>query len=251
MLISRLCFIPLLIGMLLIDAPATGAENSRNWPRIYTHGPGCGRYVALTFDDSPMPDAMELLDVLDELDVKATFFVNGLFAEWHPALLQEIASRGHEIGSHSYDHPDMTEVDDIELRMQFDLTNQLIRGFTGIIPHLFRPPGGHYDSRVVDAAYAHELTTALWTVNAADYADLTSSQIASRVLRGTRRGGIILMHDGIKATRNALPEIVQTLRRRGYTFVTVGDMLRLTHGECPWREYDEEGLVPIQILPHL
>jgi peptidoglycan/xylan/chitin deacetylase (PgdA/CDA1 family) len=214
--------------------------DSATWPKIYRSGPSHEKYAALTFDDAPLPGLEELLGILEDLDVRATFFVEGVFASWRPHMLKAIADAGHEIGNHTYDHPDMTRVSDEELGRQLDLANQIIESQTGITPHLFRPPGGRHDSRVVDAAYERELTTVLWTVSCSDYREPSPAYIVDRVLSGVRPGGIILLHDGVGSTREALPEIVRTLRGRGYVFVTVGEMLEMTHGKCPWVGEAEE-----------
>jgi peptidoglycan/xylan/chitin deacetylase (PgdA/CDA1 family) len=227
------------------------ADESTAWPSIYRHGPTTGKYVALTFDDAPMANELELLDVLDGLNVKATFFVVGTCADDHPELLIEIVQRGHEIGSHSWDHPNMTRLTDEELVSQYVRTNLIIRSITGVIPHLFRPPGGNYNSNTVATGYGEELVTVLWTANSGDYTGLTPSQIANRVLGRVSPGGIILLHDGVIPTQEALPVIVNTLRSRGYTFVTVGEMLSMTHDDCQWEEYDLEAIQPPLMCPHL
>jgi len=117
---------------------------------------------------------------------------------------------------------------------QLDSANRMIKEITGITPHLFRPPGGDYNQRVADVAFGRQMTTVLWTVSCADYLEPPTATIVSKVLAETKPGGIILLHDGIKHTREALPEIVNTLRARGYTFITVGEMLKMTNGACQW-----------------
>jgi len=235
-IIGVFSFLIALIG----DPASIGlAQDSLEWPHVYRQGPGDGRYVAITFDDAPTPDTGELLAVLDSLDVRATFFVEGEFASWRPSLLQDIVNAGHEIGNHTYNHPNVTKVNDETLADELDSTNELIQTLTGVIPHLFRPPGGHYDSRVSDAAYASEMVTVLWSVNTSDYKGISSSEICSRVVTNVRPGAIILLHDGVDNTRRALPSIVNRLRERGYTIVTVGEMIEMTGGPCPWVEHDE------------
>ncbi len=242
-----------LLSLLVLCYPdgATADELAQSWPRIYSQGPSTGRYIALTFDDVPMAGCEELLQILDELDVSATFFVEGVFAVEKPWLLSAIHGAGHELANHSYTHPDMTTLDDAEIYEELNRTNELIRSQTGVIPHLFRPPGGQYNQRVVDAAYGLEMVTVLWTVNTADYLFNDPSRIVSRIMDHVGSGANILMHDGVEATREALPEIVSTLRQQGYTFVTVGEMIELTYGECPWRQYDLTIADSYTILGHL
>lgn len=241
----------LLLSLIVCTAPAEADVSGSAWPNIYYQGPSTGKYVALTIDDAPMATTVEMLDILDELGIKATYFISGAFADREPELLREIALRGHELGSHSYSHPNMTEIDDDRLHIEFEWTNSVITEITGIIPHLYRPPGGNYNNHTVEVAYSYELVTVLWTANSADYTGLTPSQIRSRVLGRIGPGGIILVHDGLETTREAVPGIVSTLRERGYTFVTIGQMLEMTHTECPWEIYAEDVIESFDVVAPL
>jgi peptidoglycan/xylan/chitin deacetylase (PgdA/CDA1 family) len=228
--------VAILICLTLIPCGLRAEEtlNQPNWPRTISHGSSDDLTVAFTFDDAPMPDGLALLDVLEQLDIHATFFVEGAFVSKRPDLLREIDRRGHEIGNHTYDHPNMKHVGDPERTSQLDRTNQLVQQTIGKTPHLFRPPGGNYNTRTVDIAYSMQMTTVMWNVCCEDYRDPSTAYIVSHVLSAVRPGSIILLHDGVKNTREALPEIVNTLRNRGYRFVTVGEMLGEIYGPCPW-----------------
>ena len=229
----------------------TSASEQKHWPRLIYSGPSTGKYIALTFDDSPMVETPELLRLLDELDIKATFFVTGANAEIRPETLKSIVESGHEIGNHTYSHPNVAKIDNDELENEIAVTNDIIRTWTGVIVHLFRPPGGHTNSHITHTIYENDMTTVLWTANGADCTGITSSQIASRVLRKCKPGGIILLHDGLKPTRDAVRAIVGTLREKGYTFVTVGEMIEMTYGECPWPKNGESGTLKPDDLPTL
>jgi len=210
------------------------------YPSVFRQGTSEGNYLALTFDDSPMPETAELLRILDELDVRATFFVCGNYATWRPELLEAIAAAGHEIGNHTYDHQNLTRVDDETLRDELSRTNRVVKAVTGVAPHLFRPPGGNYDSRIVEEAYHQEMTTVMWSVSCSDYRNPPVSQLTSCIVRSVRPGAVILLHDGKRSTLRALPEIVRELREEGYVFVTVGELMQLTSGMSLWPELQEE-----------
>jgi len=224
----------LAVWLLVIPSVLMADETFPNWPPVYYQGPTDGKFVALTFDDAPMNGCPELLDILELCNVHATFFIEGVFAEQEPDVMASIYTHGHELANHSYNHPDMTTLDDATLINELMSTNDLIRNHTGIVSHLFRPPGGQYDSRVIDATYANKMVTVLWTINTSDYQVSDPSRIVSCVIDNISPGAIILMHDGVASTREALPEIIERLRSDGYTFVTVGEMLEMTHGDCPW-----------------
>lgn len=222
--------------LILLIFPAK-ADPGDGWPRQFQRGPSTGdKYVALTIDDAPMNEIFQTLDLLEELDITATFFVEGEFADWRPDGLRAIAEAGHEIGNHSWDHPNMTLTDADDWKRQLADTNAFIESVTGITPHLFRPPGGQYNNELIDYAYELEMTTVLWTSNGSDYLRPPSDEIVSRIMGRMSPGGIILVHDGVTQTREALPVIVERLRSQGYTFVTVGEMLKMAYGECQWSD---------------
>jgi len=235
--------LPLILLILTQQAPA---DETSGWPSVYRHGPTSGKYLALTFDDAPMEGLGELLRVLDEIDVRATFFIEGQFAQNRRGMVAEIAARGHELGNHSFSHPDMTTLDENALRDEIYYTNTLIFEETGVMPHLFRPPGGQRNPTVDRIVYENEMTSVMWTVNTADYR-VSEAEIKSRILNGANPGGIILMHDGVDATRAILPEIVEILRSRGYEFITLGEMLEISHGECQW---SGDGSILPEVIEH-
>ncbi|MFH1676266.1 MAG: polysaccharide deacetylase family protein [bacterium] len=245
-----------LLALFLILSLSAGiipaiAAAQKHWPRLIYSGQTTGKYIALTFDDSPMVETPDLLRLLDELDIKATFFVTGSNAEVRPEILKSIVESGHEIGNHTYSHPNVTKIDSEELENELNVTNDIIRTWTGVIVHLFRPPGGNISSKITKTVYDHDMTTVLWTANGADCTNISASRISSRVLRKCGPGGIILLHDGLPVTRDAVRTIVETLRGKGYTFVTVGEMIEMTYGECPWPDQGESGTLKPDDLPTL
>jgi len=237
---AKLLIIGILIAFVALISTSNAADSKSQWPTTFDSGPEQCKFVALTFDDAPSPDVGDLLSILDDLNVEATFFILGEFAEMRPLLFCSIVDAGHEIGNHSFSHPDMTLIDDDAVANELESTNEFITRKTGIIPHLFRPPGGNYDSRLIDWAYSHQMTTVLWTVNTYDYQDPSPDEIVRQVVNNIHSGAVILMHDGVDNTRQALPIIVEELRQDGYSFVTVGDLIDMTYGECPWPAADKQ-----------
>jgi peptidoglycan/xylan/chitin deacetylase (PgdA/CDA1 family) len=184
------------------------------------------KWIALTFDDGPHPGYTErLLRILKEYDVPATFFLVGQMAEQHPELVREEAAAGHSIANHTYHHLSLPKIPEDAAATEIKACGEVLRSITGQAPRLFRPPGGEYDDDVAEAAEALGYRMVLWTDDPGDYASPGGDVIARRTLEHAKNGGIILLHDGIEQTIEVLPQILRTLKARGYRFVTVNEML--------------------------
>jgi peptidoglycan/xylan/chitin deacetylase (PgdA/CDA1 family) len=186
------------------------------------NGPRDRKVVALTFDDGPSEYTEGFLDVLREKHVHGTFFEIGQEAAGREATMRRILREGSEIGNHTTHHSAYPGYEDLAT------TNGLIRTATHFEPCLFRPPDGAVNAAVVDAAGQAGLKTILWDVDPTDWAMPGSNAVYSRVVDATQPGSIILMHDGggdRSGTLAALPQIIDTLRGRGYRFATVSELL--------------------------
>lgn len=183
-------------------------------------------WIALTFDDGPHPVMTErLLRILQKEGVPATFFVVGKMAERHPQIVQAMARDGHEIENHTYSHPRLTHLDDDAVLKELALTRGVIRRLTGRDSFLFRPPGGDYDRHTLRATAQAGYRMVLWSVLTNDVQGVSQRAIYRRILKGVEDGGIVLMHSGIENTVEILPQIIATLRQRGYHFVTVSTLV--------------------------
>jgi peptidoglycan/xylan/chitin deacetylase (PgdA/CDA1 family) len=184
------------------------------------------KWLALTFDDGPHPYfTPALLTILKQFDVKATFFLVGDMAERHPELVKAEFQAGHSLGNHTYDHVNLTKIPTEDVATEIEACGDVIQAITKQRPHLFRPPGGDYDNHVSEAAEALGYTTVLWTDNAGDWISPGRKVIERKVLRRAYNGGVILMHDGIQETIDILPQLLTTLKKEGYEFVTVDQMM--------------------------
>ncbi len=187
-----------------------------------TNGPRERNAVALTFDDGPSEYTPRFLQVLREKHVPATFFEIGQEMSRYPAAMRQIIREGAEIGNHTMHHTEFPGYGAIAP------ATALAESITHFRPCLFRPPGGAVDSAVIGAAAADGLRTITWDVDPADWSTPGSGAIYSRVVDAAQPGSIILMHDGggpRDETLAALPQIIDTLRGRGYGFATVTDLL--------------------------
>jgi peptidoglycan/xylan/chitin deacetylase (PgdA/CDA1 family) len=185
-------------------------------------------YVALTFDDGPHGSrTTDLLKILRRLSVPSTFFVVGMEAREYPKILEQIVLEGHEIGNHTYHHYRLPRIPLEEVGPEINMAQDLIHSLIGLKTRLFRPPGGEYNSSIQRVIEQHGHINVLWTDDPADYTlGRTPEVIEQFVLRDITPGGIILLHDGVRATYDALPKIVSKIRAKGYIFVTVSELIQ-------------------------
>ncbi len=188
------------------------------------------RLIALTFDDGPYPIYTPmLLDELERLHVRATFFLIGRDAGWWPQIARRIAVDGNEIGDHTQTHPDLDHETPTQVRRELvEGRNTLLR-ITGdrSAAALFRPPHGRYTAATLRVAQALGMKTIFWSDDPGDWRELTAREIETHVAAHATEPEILLLHSGKRTTVKALEKIVPAFRRAGYRFVTVGEMLSL------------------------
>lgn len=191
------------------------------------HGDRSIKQVALTFDDGPHPAyTPKILAILNRFNVKATFFLVGEMAEKYPDLVRAEVAAGHSIANHTYHHVNLLRIPPGAVATEIQACGDVLQAIAGRSIRLFRPPGGDYNRQVAEVAEALGYTTVLWTDDPGDYANPGKRTIEQRVLRAIGNGGIILVHDGIQQTVDVLPTIIRYLKRNGYQFVTVDEMLK-------------------------
>ena len=178
--------------------------------------------VALTFDDGPGPLTAELLEILREEDVPATFFLCGYRLEQFPEAAALLAETNHELGVHGYSHTAMSKLSGEALWEELDKTRALILETTGREPALLRPPGGLCSPAVRTAAEEQGWPVVLWSVDPEDWRPGVSGRtVERRVTEQAADGAVILLHDLNRRTLDALPGMIRTLKERGFEFVTV------------------------------
>lgn len=199
--------------------------------------PTSEKSVAITFDDGPHPVyTPRALQALADHHFHATWFVLGCKAQAEPTLLNQICDEGHDIGTHSYDHVNLTRLTRSQIWSQLDRTKQLIKNQTGRFWSYLRPTYGAYNSTVLGVAeslgYHYNV---LWSIDSRDMKSSTN-QIITRVLSAVCPGAIIMMHESTPQTTMALPGILQGLHDRGYTCKTLTDLLKASPiGPCVCR----------------
>ncbi|MGA9172844.1 MAG: polysaccharide deacetylase family protein, partial [Thermoactinomyces sp.] len=204
-------------------------------------GPKFKKQIALTFDDGPdRVFTPQILKILKQKQVPATFFVVGNMVRKYPDVLREIDQDGHTIGNHTFNHPELTKLKLLQADMQIDQTNQLIYQTIHKSPLLIRPPYGAIDNNLEKHFGQEGFKIIQWSVDTRDWAGQSPDQIMATVKKEAGPGGIILQHCAggkqLKATVKVLPGLIDYLRSQGYEFVTVDKLLDVP----AYKEYTNE-----------
>lgn len=179
--------------------------------------------IAITFDDGPNPDYTEmLLEGLAEREVCATFFLLGKEVEKYPDIVRDIYDEGHLIGTHAYEHVNLSNLNDKAAIEQVDRTNEAIKEITGESPEFIRPPFGCWKCNL---DYETSMIEVLWDVDPLDWKTSNSDVITKRVVDKVEENDIILLHDASESSVVAAFKIIDALKKQGYTFVTVDEIL--------------------------
>lgn len=182
------------------------------------------KVVALTFDDGPSKYTKDILDILKKYDACGTFFLIGNKVSFYGEVLREMLSEENEIGNHSYDHKYLTRLSEEEVKDEINKTQDEIKRVTGYTPTLFRPTYGGYNNTL--KSYI-DLTFVLWDVDSRDWSVKSTEGIMYNVFKDVKSGSIILFHDNHEYSVNALPSVIKELKKQGYKFVTVSELLEL------------------------
>lgn len=179
--------------------------------------------IALTFDDGPHPVYTEqMLNLLEEMEVPATFFLLGQNVEKQGELVKEIAQKGHLIGNHTYHHVQITTLTTEQAYEEIDKTSALIEELTGKGTEYVRPPFGTWNQGLEADL---DLIPVMWTIDTLDWTTGNVSWIVEQVVKNAKDNDIILMHDSYKSTVQAVERIVPLLMADGFEFVTVDEVL--------------------------
>ena len=216
----------IIIGVCVDIVVPTFSVNGREVP-IYNVERADNK-IALTFDCAWNDDDIdEILDVLDDYNAKATFFIMGEWALKYPDSVLKIHGRGHEIGTHSMSHDDYTRMSSNEILNDIYACEDIIFNITANRPRLVRAPSGAYNNTVIKACEENGRIYIQWSVDGIDYeADATEESIFNRVVQRTGAGDIILLHNGTEHTAAVLPKILETLSEN-YELVKVSSLIYL------------------------
>lgn len=182
--------------------------------------------IALTFDVAwENSNTTELIEILDEFDAEATFFVTGDWCDRYPDDVLSFYEAGHEIQNHSDEHPHVQGMNVNELISDTKECSRKIEMITGEKPTLYRAPYGEYDDSLITTIEGMGMKVIQWDVDSVDWKEPTAEEITEKVVKGTRSGSILLFHNDLQNTTEALPDILTELRDSGYSFVTVSELI--------------------------
>lgn len=217
------------------DSPSAkeseSGQRSSERPRI-SLGPDCEKLkcVALTFDDGPVAETKNLLDVLRSKKAPATFFTLGNNVKLHPEIVKLAAAQGHQVGWHTVTHPELPRVSADRVQREIDAGPTTLSEIVGSTPLVFRPPYGAHNPKVDAVIGANKMINVMWSVDTQDWnktrvqGDALTQSVVNIALSQSKPGGIILVHDIHSTSRAAAGPIVDGLTKQGFTLVTVTEL---------------------------
>jgi polysaccharide deacetylase family sporulation protein PdaB len=219
------CLIGLIITASIVGSSVIPTFSKKRLLPIYSVERN-DKKIAITFDCAWGTDYTdELLSIMQDKGVKSTFFTVKFWTEKHPDYVKKIFDMGHELGTHSSTHPNMSKLNKDQIIQELSNSKKAIEDITGQTVKVFRPPFGDYNDLLIATAEELSLKTIQWSVDSLDWKDLSSTQIYQRVTSKVGDGAIVLFHNNGLNTAKALPKIIDKLLSDGYQFVTVSQLI--------------------------
>ena len=210
----------------LVNSPALVGVSATNRALPIYNVQRDDKCVSLTFDAAwGNEDTEQLINILQKYNVKATFFLVGMWVDKYPESVKQLSDAGMEVMNHSDDHAHFSSLSSEDIAKNISACNDKIEAITGVRPTLFRCPYGEYDDNVITSAEAAGVTPIQWNVDSLDWKGLSAEEITERVTSKVVPGSIILFHNAAQHTPEALPSIIEYLLSNGYTIVPVGELL--------------------------
>ncbi len=184
--------------------------------------------IAISFDAAWGADKTEqIMEILNEYDANATFFLVGFWAEKYPELVKKIHENGYEIGTHSNTHPDLTKLSAEQIKLELQTSMDTIKSAVGdeLNIKLFRAPYGAYNNTVIETAESLGLQTIQWNVDSLDWKGISGAEISERIMTRASPGSIILCHNNSDHILDALPIVLDRLKNQGYTICSIGEIV--------------------------
>jgi polysaccharide deacetylase family sporulation protein PdaB len=213
-----------MFAAVLFPAAVTTSATSRQLP-IYNVQRD-QKVLSISFDAAwGAEDTDTLIEILDQYQVKATFFVVGDWVDSYPEEVKKLSDAGHEVMNHSNTHPYLTQCDTATIIEEITTCNEKIAAITGVTPTLIRCPYGDYNDTVIETIRSLGMEPIQWDVDSLDWKELSAAEITQRVTSQVKSGSIVLFHNAALHTPEALPGILEQLLQEGYTFVPISQLI--------------------------
>lgn len=181
--------------------------------------------ISISFDAAWGGDkTLGILDLLDEYNIKTTFFLVDIWTQKYPELVKEIVARGHEIGNHSTSHQQMSKLNETQIAKELNTQADNVLAIAGVRPVLFRPPYGDYNNRVITTARAQGFVPIQWSVDSLDWKNRGAQEIINRATK-VKSGDIVLFHNDSQYILDALPAVLKYYAENGYSVVPISEIL--------------------------
>lgn len=226
--ILYLLMIALVMSLIYIGRNETMmvAGTQRDLPIYCVQKPETEKVISISFDAAwGNEDTAQLIEILNKYNVKTTFFVVGGWVDKFPESVKQLSEAGHEIMNHSNTHPHMTQISVEKMKEEVAKCDEKIQNITGVKPILFRAPYGDYNNNVVQAMRETGHYTIQWDVDSLDWKELSANEITERVLKRVKPGSIVLFHNAALHTPEALPKILESLQKDGYSIVPISQLI--------------------------
>ncbi len=186
------------------------------------------KYVSISFDAAwGNEDTAKILDILAKNEVTTTFFMTGGWVDSYPEDVKAIANAGHDLGNHSQNHKNMSELSIEEIKEEIMTVHNKVYELTEVDMNLFRPPYGDYDDDVISSCADIDYYPIQWNIDSLDWKNYGTADMIDRVVnhKDLKNGSIILMHNGAKYTADALQDIIDGLKNKGYEIVPISELI--------------------------
>ena len=214
-----------IISTVTISHIGTTVSNSLRKLPIYSVATN-EKKIAITFDAAwSAEDTDELIEILKKHNAKATIFAVGDWIDKNPEAVKKFHKNGHEMANHSDTHASFSKISREEIKKEILDCNKKIEAITGVSPKLVRAPSGDYDNKSIEVAESLNMKMIQWDCDSLDWKLLSVDEMYNRVVNKVQNGSILLFHNGVENTTEALDKILTKLAKDGYEFVTVSELI--------------------------
>ena len=224
-LVVAACALVAAIVFWVVNRPASEGSTSTQQLPIYCVQKDY-KVLSISFNAAQSSeDTQQLIDILGKYNIKATFFVVGEWVDKYPESVKALSDAGHEVMSLSNTYAHFNSLSSEEIIADLNACGDKIEEVTGVRPTLFRCPYGEYDDHVINTVRSIGIEPIQWDVGSLDWTDLSAAELTKQITSKVQPGSIVLLHDAVLHTSEALPDVIESLLQQGYTFVPISQLI--------------------------